>query len=126
MLKTMRRRVLIREYDYVRMVKRAVPELYDTAEFEPITKHSIEQEKMWSTLQSKRVLWLYEGKGIRQIFHGMRDYLYSERYLRWNPIWDNDNYLCVQSRHDYPPSRMGWGIFTVTYDTDPDRIRSAL
>ena len=122
-VRTLKRRVLIRRYDYDRMVKRAVPLHYDTATFEPVTRRSIEQEKIWSTLKNRDTnIWLYYGRNINQILDGMKDWTYNPQYLHWKKLWNEQDVLCVQSRSNHPPSELGWATFTVDYDTNPLRI----
>lgn len=122
-IRTLKRRVLIREYDYVRMVKRAVPLHYDTASFESITRESIEKEKIWNELKGRSTnMWLYYNRNINQILDGMKDWTYNPQYIRWKKLWNEQGVLCVQSRSNHPPSELGWATFTVDYDTNPLRI----
>ena len=114
-IKTLRRRVLIRQYDFDRMHKRAVPRHYDTGTFEPITRDAIEKEKIWNELRSRPRTWLYYGRDIDQILDGMKDYTYNSQYLRWKKSWNEQGVLCVQSRSNHPPSPLGWGTFTLEY-----------
>ena len=82
-MKPIRRRVLIREMDYRRMITNAYGGviydgmmLYNRSEFEPLTKTRIEQEEAWAVLSDKRHVWQYASRGINHIFTGMKDYLY--------------------------------------------------
>ena len=117
-MKPIRRRVLIREYDYQKMITNSYGGivydgmmLYNKSEFEPLTKTRIEQEQTWATLASKRQVWQYAGRGVSHIFYGMKDYLYNPRYMEWKSTWDEDEYLCVQARVNTPKSRIGWATF---------------
>ncbi len=117
-MKPIRRRVLIREYDYQKMITNALGGivydgmmLYNHSEFEPLTKTLIEQEQTWATLANKRQVWQYAGRGVKQIFYGMKDYLYNPRYMEWRTYWDEDEYLCVRARSNTPESRIGWATF---------------
>ena len=117
-MKPIRRRVLIREYDYRKMVTNAYGGvifdgmmLYDKSEFVPLTKTLIEQEETWAILGSKRHVWQYASRGVKDIFYGMKDYLYNPRYMEWKTTWDEDEYLCVQARSNTPRSRIGWATF---------------
>lgn len=116
-MKPVRRRVLIREYDYKKMISNSTGSvidrgvtLYNRSEFIPVTREEIEKEAMWNTLSNKPVRWLYRNHD-KQIFDGMHDYLYNIKYTKWKSFWDPDGYLCVQSRSNTPVSRIGWGIF---------------
>ena len=117
-MKQIRRRVLIREMDYRRMITNAYGGviydgmmLYNRSEFEPLTKTRIEQEEAWAVLSDKRHVWQYASRGINHIFTGMKDYLYNPRYEMWAKSWDGDGYLCVQARVNTPRSRVGWATF---------------
>lgn len=117
-MKPIRRRVLIREYDYQKMITNSYGGivydgmmLYNKSEFEPLTKTRIEQEQTWATLANKRQVWQYAGRGVSHILYGMKDYLYNPRYMEWNKSWDEDEYLCVQARSNTPKSRIGWATF---------------
>ena len=117
-MRQVRRRVLIREMDYRRMITNAYGGvvydgmmLYNRSEFEPLTKTRIEQEEAWSVLSNKRHVWMYASRGISNIFYGMSDYLYNPRYAEWRKTWDEDEYLCVQARVNTPRSRIGWATF---------------
>ena len=122
-VKPVRRRVLIRELDYNKMIHRHGNYggivfdgmlLYNTTQFEPVSRDSIEKEIVWTELQGQRRHWQYFDRGIRQIFHGMKDYLYNPKYAAWRVFWDEHGYLCVQARSNTPSSRIGWGVFEYT------------
>ena len=117
-MKKIRRRVLIREHDYRRMVTNAQGGivydgmmLYNHSEFVPVSQTSIEKEILWSKLANKRQVWMYAGRGAKNIFDGMKDYLYDPRYDIWAKSWDEDGYLCVRARSNTPVSRIGWATF---------------
>ena len=124
-MKKIRRRVLIREYDYRKMINRAWGGivfdgmmLYTRSEFTPLTRDAIEKEVVWQSLSgSSRQHWQYRDKP-RQMFDGMKDYLYNPQYARWKVIWDEEDYLCVQARVNTPVSRIGWGVF----EYDPESV----
>lgn len=116
-MKHIRRKVLIREMDYNKLVTNAYGGivfggmmLYNYSEFEPLTRDAIEKEVVWSNLTNGRQVWQYRHKD-RQMFDGMKDYLYNPRYMVWKVVWDKDNYLCVQARVNTPISRVGWATF---------------
>jgi hypothetical protein len=117
-MKKIRRRVLIRESDYCKIVTNAVGGiifdgmmLYTHSEFEPLTQIKIEQEETWAILQNRRHVWQYASRGVKNIFFGMKDYLYNPRYADWQSFWDDEGYLCVQARSNTPVSRVGWATF---------------
>lgn len=119
-LRTLRRKVIIREYDFDKIKSYALSTgkyqdeytLYDRADFVPFTKQSLEQEYMMKLLGDKTkkgfakpaeypANWLYE----------MRDYLYNEKYVQYHPEYDDDGYIYLQARNNTPRTRIGWGIF---------------
>ena len=117
-MKKIRRRVLIREYDYRKIVTNNYGGimfdgmmLYTRSEFTPLTRDAIEKEVVWQNLtDDSRKLWQYRNYD-RQMFNGMKDYLYNPRYMQWRVVWDAEDYLCVQARSNTPCSRMGWAVF---------------
>ena len=119
-MKKVRRRVLIREYDYQKMIQNAYGGivfdgmmLYNRSSFTPLTRKDIEKEVMWDSLSGGHKGKIWEGihRKDNRIFDGMRDHLYNIRYASWRTVWDDDGYLCVQARSNTPISRVGWGIF---------------
>lgn len=118
-MKKLRRRVLIRESDYRKMIDNAYGGiifdgmmLYNRSSFTPLTRKEIEKEVMWESLTGKeKKIWPGIHQNSARIFDGMRDYLYNIRYAAWKTTWDDDGYLCVQARSNTPISRVGWGIF---------------
>lgn len=120
-IRTLRRKVIIREYDYQRLRKEAfmplatmgiVDTLYDRAEFTPFTKDQLSQEYLLKVLGSKTFKnssrptqhpanWLYD----------MRDYLYSSKYIDYHPEYDEEGYVWVQARKNTPRTRLGWAVF---------------
>ena len=116
-IRTLKRRCLIREYDFNRVRQEAVPLIYDTAEFVPLSREQMEKEKIWAELQGRSQPWLYLGRNVKEILYGMKDWLYDERYQFWKKYWDDDQYLIIQARSNTPASRLGWGVFERTYDT---------
>ena len=117
-MRPIRRRVLIRESDYQRMVTNAYGGivfdgmmLYNHSEFDALTQTKIEQEIAWAVLQNRRHVWQYASRGVKNIFFGMKDYLYNPRYADWRSFWDDQGYLCVQARSNTPVSKVGWATF---------------
>ncbi len=120
-IKVLRRKVIIREYDFERVRAQAfvplktmgIPDtLYDRAEFTPFTKDSINRDYVMKILgdKTKKSLakpnhypsnWLFD----------MKDSLYSEKYINYHPEFDEDGYMWVQSRKNTPKSRLGWAVF---------------
>ena len=85
MNRILRRRCIIREYDYNIIVNKKDPNrvIYDSYSFEPITKLKLDQETMWHTLKDKKnsLPWLIENPP-RSNIRRLQDYLYNKRFNR--------------------------------------------
>lgn len=124
-MKKIRRRVLIREYDYRKIISNNYGgiifdgmTLYTRSEFTPLTRDAVEKEVVWQNLSGGRQHWQYRHHEW-QMFDGMKDYLFNSRYMQWKIFWDEEDYLCVQARSNTPCSRIGWGVFEYDPDTPP-------
>jgi hypothetical protein len=109
--KLVRRRVLIREYDYERKLKPKAKWLYSNITFEPINQATLEQEYMWATLQDKHpprtlsipalLSWVNNsGTGI----------VYSLKYHNYDYAWDSNGDAVIWYAVNKPRSRLGWAI----------------
>lgn len=114
----LRRKVIIREYDFEKVRAEAIGEvgfarlgaLYDRAEFTPLTLESLEKENVIDTLKGKERKY----KALKQpnlMLHYLKDYLYNEKYPDWNIEYDEQGQLWIQARKNTPRTRLGWGIF---------------
>ena len=119
-VRTLRRKVIIREYDFERVKGEAfaptgIHTLYDRAEFVPLNQEAIEKLKVVDILKGKNHTPILETKWNTKIpgllLRDLKDYLYDERYAMWRVTIDLDGYLCVQARKNTPLSRIGWGVF---------------
>lgn len=120
-LKTLRRRVIIREYDFDKVRTQAfsplsfaetISTLYDRAEFKPFTRDGLEKEHLLQILKKPKHENPFKPTQIPAIFlYNLRDYLYNEKYINWNAEYDDEGYIWVQARKNTPRSRLGWGIF---------------
>ncbi len=120
MKKILRRRCIIRQYDFLK-VKARDPHnlLYDTYNFEPFTKTSLDQEIMWAELSGKKLNYKWdEHIPPRKFIRALSDSLYNKSYLDWNIWYDDDGYICVQARKNTPESFLGWATFIKEYDTN--------
>lgn len=115
-IRTLKRKVLIREYDYCKVSKEAfspvgVSTLYDRATFTPLTFNDLERLQIVEMLKGKlETTWSDLEKPALSLYR-MKDYLYDPRYYGWNVVFDEEGYLCVQARKNTPKSRIGWGVF---------------
>lgn len=115
-MKVLRRRCIIREYDFKRVRGEALSTcygytLYDRAEFTPLSKETIEQEYLMSVLKGKEFPPFKDVKYPTSLMYALKDYLYNQRYFGWNTWFDDDHYLVIQPRKNVTPSRLGWGVF---------------
>lgn len=107
--KLIRRRVLIREYDYEKKLKPQAKWLYSNISFEPINRTILEQEYMWATLQNKNppkttsipaLLSWVNSSGIGTV--------YSLRYSNYDYAWDSNGDAVIWYAVNKPRSRLGW------------------
>lgn len=111
--RTLKRRVIIREYDFTAMQEQAL-ELYDRTSWTPLDYDTLEKLKLVEVLKGKtgpltEILPDLEHPGL--LIYQLRDYLYDNRYYKWQVNVDDDGYLCVQARKNTPKTRLGWGVF---------------
>jgi hypothetical protein len=119
--RTLRRQVIIREYDFKRVRDEAFAvvmgegTLYDRAEFTPLNQENLEKLKVIEILKGKKSTALITAdldlKMPAMLVSQLKDYLYDDRYYNWHVTIDDDGYLCVQARKNTPKSRLGWGVF---------------
>jgi hypothetical protein len=119
-IRTLKRKVIIREYDFNRVrdeafsVVMGTGTLYDRAEFTPLNEDNLEKLKLVDMLKGKQTPLSNTVLNLQfpaMTLYQLKDYLYSEKYYNWNVTIDEDGYLCVQARKNTPKSRIGWGVF---------------
>ena len=115
--RTLKRKVIIREYDFHKVYGDALNlgfatsyVLYDRADFQPLTFSAIEKLNLLDMLKGKERKYTNLEIPNIMLFH-LRDYLYDPRYIDWKVEYDTDGQLWVQSRKNTPRTRLGWGIF---------------
>jgi hypothetical protein len=119
--RTLRRKVIIREYDFNKVKADALSVgfatqyvLYDRAEFMPLNQETLEKLKLVEMLKGKANAITKVDSSLKNpalLLYNLKDYLYDERYIDWQVTIDEDGYLCVQSRKNTPKTRIGWGVF---------------
>jgi hypothetical protein len=118
--RTLRRRIIIREYDFNRVRDEAFSvimgegALYDRAEFTPLNEDNLEKLKLVELLKGKSSILANTNLNLEipaLTLYQLKDYLYSEKYCNWTVTIDSDGFLCVQARKNTPKSRIGWGVF---------------
>jgi hypothetical protein len=115
-MKTLRRRCIIRETDFEKVKRKAfmpigVDVLYDSAEWTPITRESIERDMILKGLKGQMMprggSWLIPEDYVLY----SQDSLYDQRYKTWQADWDEEGYMTIQSRSNVQPVRLGWAVF---------------
>jgi hypothetical protein len=120
-LRTLKRKVIIREYDFNKVAEDATETrydghaLYDRVSFLPLNQENLEKLKVVELLKGKEHTPLVKSDWNDNIpamlLYQLKDYLYDNRYYDWRVTIDGEGYLCVQSRKNTPKTRLGWGIF---------------
>jgi hypothetical protein len=118
MKKLLRRRCLIREYDYKRL---SVTSLYHRCTFEPITRNSLEHENLVRVLrQGTANDWQNPYESFdqpRNILWKMKDWLYNERYLKYSTVsYNEQGEIWIRYNQSKPSSRLGWAVFEYDYE----------
>jgi hypothetical protein len=121
-IRTLRRKVIIREYDFNKIRDQALGEgyyvddtaLYDRVSWTPINQENLEKLKIVEILKGKsskisNIEWDLKMPAV--LVAQLKDYLYNEQYYRWKVTVDEQGYLCVQSKKNAPKTRLGWGVF---------------
>ena len=123
-IRTLKRKVIIREYDYKKVYDQAfaplacmgiLDTLYDRVKFTPLSQENLEKLKMIEILKGKNQNPLLESKWNLKVpallLYDLKDYLYNIKYVDWTVTVDNEGYVCVQARRNTPKSRIGWAVF---------------
>lgn len=121
-LRTLRRKVIIREYDFNKVADHATGShddgeaLYDRVSFLPLNEENLEKLKVVEILKGKSgpLTQIDPEKDFsrpRLLLHHLRDYLYNDKYVEWKITTDEEGYICVQSRINTPKTRIGWAVF---------------
>jgi hypothetical protein len=118
--RTLRRRVIIREYDFHKVQTDALESkyggqaLYDRVSFTPLNEDTLEKLRLQELLKGKTGPLTeinFDLTSPTLLVYQLRDYLYDGRYYDWNVSTDLDGFLCVQARKNTPKTRLGWGVF---------------
>lgn len=115
--KLLRRRCIIREYDYSKIAREALDifegqPLYDRVSFEPITRDALEKQALLCLLKGQDRWQRFSP--TRYPIHTLelfKDYLYDTRYLGWTASYDELGCMCIQSRANAPRTQLGWAVF---------------
>jgi hypothetical protein len=122
-IKTLRRKVIIREFDFYKVKSQAfaplammgsLETLYDRAEFTPLNQENLEKLKVLEILKGKQTKLSDIELDLKRpaiLVAQLRDHLYNDKYYQWNVTVDDEGYICVQARKNTPISRLGWAVF---------------
>jgi hypothetical protein len=116
-VRTLRRKVIIREYDFVKVREQAFTpllfeSLYDRAEFLPLKKDDLEKQNLLKIMKEPEKSNPFKPTEIPALFlFNVKDFLYNEKYIDWNAEYDDEGYIWVQARKNTPRSRLGWAVF---------------
>ena len=118
-IRTLRRRVIIREYDFEKVKREAfmpigMGSIYDRAHITFLNQDGLEKIKLEQILRGKTgPLTEIDTETTKpyRLLCGLKDYLYNVRYLDWSVTEDEEGYICVQSRRNTPKSRIGYAVF---------------
>jgi len=116
----LRRRVIIREYDFKKVRDYALGTgiyqdqftLYDRVTFLPLSEDQLEKIKLENILRGKIQPW-NEIPSIdppRNLLRHLKDMLYDEKYINWDTTIE-DGFIYVQARKNTPKTMIGLGIF---------------
>lgn len=116
-MKHLRRRVIIRQYDYHRVQNSAL-KVYNRTDFEPITLQELEHEHLLKVLSNVDLpvpppyLDLTYPKTY---LYRMQNYMYNKEYVNWFSEYDEDGYMWIQAKRNTPASMLGWATFEYDY-----------
>ena len=108
-VRRLRRQVLIREYDFGQIERRALG-LYDRVIWEPLTKDQLEKEQFWQLLKNPQSV-SHDPQWPRDLLRGLKDQCYNKDYWQWQCEYDTQGYLWIQSKPHAPRTRMGRACF---------------
>lgn len=115
-MKHLRRKIIIRQYDFHRIQSRA-RQVYDTVSFESITLKEIEHEHLLRVLNGTKLPEPMYGEYHypRNYLYAMQNYLYDKSYVDWFSNYDDDGYMYIQTKRNAPESMLGWATFEYDY-----------
>lgn len=117
-LRTLKRKVIIREYDFNKVKEQATglyfdgTALYDRVSFNPISRDNLEKENLLRILKNPDKTNPFKPTEVPALLlFNIKDYLFNQKYIDWNAEYDKEGYIWVQARKNTPRSKLGWGIF---------------
>lgn len=128
MNKILKRKVIIREYDYQKIKKQVQSynkknkdTLYDSVTFIPITKDSLEKDYIIYLLTKKENEKISFQDPFRpteyplSYLRHMQNKLYDKEYINWKVRYDEDGYIVIRYNDRTPETMLGWALFEKQY-----------
>lgn len=120
--RTLRRRTLMREYDYNKIKAQALhprseyggTRLYDRSNFILLDQAGLEKLRLVEILKGKDSPINDYSLDLNQpamLLYKLKDFLYDERYYNWNVSLDEQGCVCIQARANTPKSKIGMATF---------------
>lgn len=114
MKKLLRRQVIIRQRDFNKLLSRPLTlHLYDRANFDFLTRESIEHEYLVNTLKgnhAKASMFLPTDMP-KVALAQLADYLYNSRYLNWLCDYNEDGHIIIRPNNKPEWDSLGWAVF---------------
>jgi hypothetical protein len=80
----------------------------------PLNQENLEKLKLVDLLKGKKTPiteLAYDLTSPANLLYHLKDYLYSEKYYKWNVRVNQEGYVCVQPRKNIQESIIGWALF---------------
>lgn len=114
--KLLRRRVLVREYEYEEFLISSVPRLYDSADFEPVTMTDLKHLNLIDRIKNPvKEEWKRPKETPQSFIWDHQTRSYRDDYFKFNIDVDDHGYIWLQYRKNTPRSRLGWATMTKEY-----------
>ena len=118
-MKTLKRSIIIREYDYPKFQRQALKNnLYDRVEFIPCDINELEQEVTLETLKNPDYLkqldfdymtnnFWHHNRGVRLLAKKIQK-MYNTQYVKWTwEVDDDTGYIYIQAKENTSRTRIG-------------------
>jgi len=114
-MKTVRRRVLIREKDWLTKMRPDAQRLYSRVEWTPLNRADIEKENAWAVLSGEQSPWAVEFSWHQAFIRHSDAVLYNPRYNEWRVWCDHQGQLWIRPSNSNGKSQP-LGIATLEFD----------
>jgi hypothetical protein len=116
-MKLLRRRILMREYDFNKQRTR-YGEYYHRITFIPVTPDELDKLYLIHILKHEpNDKKYYTPKEIhRRMLWRVKDYLYKDTYIQWTQSENEDGFIWIQSKKNAPRTCLGWAVFEYDYE----------